>query len=89
MATGKPILIIQRMVNEEVNKISPSKRNVNYFRIRKNKMTFADFRHNVLQGNDFMYEERMEAVRKSFPNMDGNAGNKILEFLTNKLRGGK
>lgn len=52
-------------------------------------MTFADFRDNVLQGNDFMYEERMEAVRKAFPNMDGNAGNKILEFLTNKLRGGK
>ena len=89
MATGKPILIIQRMVNEEVNKISPINRNVNYFRIGKNKMTFADFRDNVLQGNDFMYEERMEAVRKAFPNMDGNAGNKILEFLTNKLRGGK
>ncbi|MDD6178847.1 MAG: CDP-glycerol glycerophosphotransferase family protein [Clostridium sp.] len=89
MVTGKPILIMQRMINEEVNKVSPINRNANYFRIGKNKMTFANFRDNVLQGIDFMYEERMETVRKAFPNMDGHAGDKILEFLINKLRGGK
>ena len=81
MVTGKPVLIFQKRVEEEIEKQSPLKRNVNYFRFGEESLSFEQFRDNVLTGKDPLYEKRIEAVQEAFPNLDGSAGEKIYSFL--------
>ena len=81
MVTGKPVLIFQKRVEEEIEKQSSLKRNVNYFRFGEESLSFEQFRDNVLTGKDPLYEKRIEAVQEAFPNLDGSAGEKIYSFL--------
>lgn len=89
MVTRKPILIMQRRIDAEIDKRSPINRNVNYFRVGKDRITFQQFRDNVIKGFDPLYELRMEAVKNAFPNLDGMAGEKIYNYLKRIYNGGK
>lgn len=89
MVTQKPILIMQRKIDVETDKRSPINRNVNYFRVGKDRITFQQFRDNVIKGFDPLYELRMEAVKRAFPNLDGTAGEKIYNYLKKTYNGGK
>lgn len=81
MVTGKPVFIFQKPMEEETVRNSPLNRNMNYFRLGKNKMSFQTFHDNVVSGKDSMREERMKAVWEAFPNRDGRAGEKIYQYL--------
>ncbi len=89
MATGKPILIFQRRMDDETMQKSPLNRNMNYFRFGKNKITFDEFRDNVINGIDPLYDKRLQAVKEAFPNWEGLAGEKIYQYLKYIYGGGK
>lgn len=81
MVTKKPILIMQKKMPQDIEQQSPLKRNINYFRLGEECISFEQFRDNVLTGKDPLYEKRIEAVQEAFPNLDGSAGEKIYSFL--------
>lgn len=89
MVTGKPILIFQRRMDAETMQRSPLNRNMNYFRVGKNKITFEEFRDNVINQIDPLYDKRIKAVREAFPNWEGLAGEKIYQYLKHIYRGGR
>lgn len=81
MVTKKPILIFQTRVAEKYIPQSPINTNTNYFRFGKGCYTFEQFRDNVIDGIDPKYEERVQEIERAFPNLDGQAGSKIYNFL--------
>ena len=83
MVTKKPVLIFQKRIPEELAEIAPLNRNINYFRLGQDRITFQEFRDHVLSGIDPLYENRMEAVWEAFPNKEGLAGEKIYQYLKN------
>lgn len=87
MVTGKPIMIFQRRMDEETERESPINRNLNYFRMGKNKLTFSQFRDNVINNIDPLYDIRKNAVATAFPNLNGDAGEKIYRYLKKKYKG--
>lgn len=89
MVTGKPILILQRRMGAETMQKSPLNRNMNYFRIGKNKISFDEFRDNVINEIDPLLDKRLKAVREAFPNWEGLAGEKIYQYLKCAYRGGE
>lgn len=88
MVTGKPVLIFQRRMDAATAAAAPLNRNMNYFRFGKNGITFAQFRDYILNGEDPLYEKRISAVRQAFPNLGGNAGKQIYEYLKNYAENG-
>ncbi len=88
MATGKPVQIFQTMVSEEFANRSPVDYRKCYFFFKKdNGMLFEDFMQMVLEGSDPKKEERLEMLKsRSFINMDGTAGEKILASLISSLK---
>ena len=87
MVTGKPILIMQKKMDDKTVEQSPIDRNKNYFRLGKDRITFSQFRDNVLKNFDPLYEERIKEVHRAFPNMNGDAGEKIYSYLKNTMEG--
>lgn len=85
IATGKPVQIFQSKQTEAGGKRSPLDYRTCYFSFKKDDgISFTQFIRMVLRGEDPMYEERMEMLRrKTFDNMDGSAGRKILDELIN------
>lgn len=83
LATGKPVQIFQSKPTEEGGKRSPIDFRKCYFFFKKDGgMTFYQFMKMVLENDDPMYEERMQMLsEKSFTNLDGTAGKKILNEL--------
>ncbi len=81
MVTGKPVLIFQKKTDAKIMQNSPLDRNINYFRLGKDKLTFEKFRDNVINQKDPLFEKRNQAVKDAFPNLDGLAGEKIFHYL--------
>lgn len=83
MVTEKPVLIFQKKISEELAEKAPLNRNINYFRLGQDRITFEEFRDNVLNGLDPLYDTRMKAVWDAFPNKEGMAGEEIYQYLKN------
>lgn len=81
MITQKPILIFQTRASEDAASRAPINCNVNYFRFGQGGMTFQRFRDNVITGTDDKYDARLHEIGQAFPNMNGDAGQKIYEYL--------
>lgn len=81
MVTGKPVLIFQKPMDKEVEAMAPLNRNTNYFAVGQGRISFAQFRDNVLHEIDPQYESRKIAVQCAFANCDGTAGSKIYHYL--------
>lgn len=74
MVTGKPTMIFQSQMSEEVAAQSPINRNLNYFRLGSNRIAFEEFVEMVSNDIDPLYEDRMKMIRLAFKNIDGSAG---------------
>jgi len=74
---GKPIYIYQTRLDKDVTKDSPVDYDVFYFRHGKNRTNFKTFLNYLDNGEDPLYEDRMNMLSKSFVNMDGGAGKAI------------
>lgn len=85
MVTGKPVLIFQKPLGKEANNRAPIKRNLNYFRIGENAISFKEFKQMVIENRDIMYDERMDMLRKAFLNLDGTAGEKSYWEIVNSI----
>lgn len=85
MVTEKQILIMQGKMDDQTEKAAPINRNINYFRVGKGKISFKEFRDNVVNGIDPLKKLRREEIEKAFPNLDGNAGEKIYKYLKNAI----
>ena len=81
MVTKKPALIFQTRLMEEMEKNALINLNVNYFRFGAGGMTFEEFRDNVIAGIDPKYQLRIDEINKAFPNLEGQAGNRIYKYL--------
>lgn len=81
MVLKKPIMLFQTRLSPAVVENAPINVNVNYFRFGKEFCSFAQFRDNVVQGIDSRYDERIEEIKKAFPNLDGKAGERIYNYL--------
>lgn len=85
MVLGKPVMIFQRKLSEEVIAQSPIDRNLNYFRFGSNGITFEKFVEMVSNGIDPLYEDRMKMIKYAFRNSDGSAGQKAYIRIKNEL----
>lgn len=87
MATGKPVQIFQSKPTQEGGERSPIDFRKCYFFFKKdNGMPFSQFMKLVLEDKDPMHDERMDMLsNKSFMNLDGTAGKKILQELLSEF----
>lgn len=82
MISGKPIYIYQHRLNENNCRKAPVSYLHNYYRAgRGEEAQFPKFIQMVLQGEDPLYEKRMEDVHRAFKTLDGTIGRKIYEKL--------
>lgn len=83
LVTGKPVLIFQSKPTPLGGARSPIDYGKCYFTFKKdNGMSYTQFIEMVLRGEDPAHDERMNMLReKSFANMDGSAGRRILDEL--------
>ena len=88
LVTGKPVLIFQSKPTALGGARSPIDYGKCYFTFKKDGgMTYTQFTEMVLEGKDPGHDERMKMLReKSFANMDGTAGKRILDELLGGLK---
>lgn len=85
MISGKPIYIFQHRLNENNCRNSPVSYIHNYYRARSGEEAqFPKFVQMILDGEDPLYEKRMEDVHRAFKNLDGTIGQMIYEKLKNE-----
>lgn len=88
MVTGKPVFILEKKNSDELNKISPVDYSYNYY-FENDNYYGGEFIQMVKSKNDYLYEKRMEMIRKAFVNsLDGNSGKKIYEHLKMEIING-
>ena len=82
MISGKPIYIYQHRLNEDNCRKSPVNYSNNYYRARPGEgRQFPKFIDMVLNGEDFLYEQRMADVHRAFSNLDGTIGKNVYQKL--------
>ena len=82
MISGKPIYIYEKRLNEDFCRKSPVNYLNNYYRGRgEEEPQFPKFVDMVLNGEDFLYEKRMEDVYRAFSNLDGTVGENVYKKL--------
>lgn len=82
MISGKPIYIDQWQLNAERCKNSPvDYSNIYYVGPADVKTLLADFIQMVLDGEDPLYEKRMEDVHRAFSNLEGTIGKNVYQEL--------
>lgn len=87
MISGKPIYIYQNRLNEEKTRKSPVSYINNYYKARPGeKPKFAEFVNMVLEGEDYLYDARMEDVRRAFDNLEGTIGLNLYNRLKNNWK---
>lgn len=85
MVTGKPICILQKENNKELNKTSPVNYSLNYY-CQGNELSEKRFVEMVINGEDPLYEDRMKMIKEALVNStDGSCGKKVYEYLKNEL----
>lgn len=76
MITGKPIYVLEKRNNKDINKISPVDYSFNYY-YKKGGCSVKKFTSMVIDEKDYFYEERMKIMKKSFINsVDASSGEK-------------
>lgn len=82
MISGKPIYIYQHRLNEDNCRKSPVNYSNNYYRARPGEeQQFPKFIDMVLNGEDFLYEQRIADVHRAFSNLDGTIGKNVYQKL--------
>lgn len=78
MISGKPVYIYQHKLKRENLKKSPVDYTNNYYRAKRGEEPqFPKFIEMVLKGEDYLYEQRMEDVRRAFTNLEGTIGQHV------------
>ena len=85
MVLGKPVMIFQRQLSDDVRSQSPIDRGLNYFRFGPNGMSFEEFINMVVDEKDPLKEERMKMIKQAFKNIDGSAGCRAYMELKSEL----
>lgn len=86
MISGKPVFLYERAWSEERSRNSPVNFRNNYFIEKDGKRNeIPEFIQMVLNGEDPLYEERMEDVRNAFGNLDGTIGKNVYRYLKEHL----
>lgn len=82
MISGKPIYIYQNRLNEDNCRKSPVNYSNNYYRAKSGEEPqFPKFVNMILDGEDFLYEQRMADVHRAFSNLEGTIGKNIYQKL--------
>jgi len=85
MVTGKPVLIIQTKISDEIAIRSPIDYRLNYYTIGSEKISVEKFVEMVLNGDDPLYEKRMKMINRAFLNLDGTVGEKVYRQVCNDI----
>lgn len=86
MISGKPVCIYQCRMNLENCKNSPVDYTNNYYMAEpRDGNKLSEFVQMVLEGKDYLYEERMADVHRAFANLDGTIGKEIYRELKNTI----
>ncbi len=82
MISGKPVYIYEGRLNEGNCRKSPMSYINNYYRARRGEgRMLPKFIEMVLNGDDPLYNKRMDDVHRAFTNLDGTIGKRIYEKL--------
>ena len=82
MISGKPIYIYQNRLNADNCRKSPVDYSNNYYRAKPGEEPqLPKFIRMVLNGEDFLYEQRMADVQRAFSNLEGTIGKNIYQKL--------
>ncbi|MGN0375541.1 MAG: CDP-glycerol glycerophosphotransferase family protein [Butyrivibrio sp.] len=82
MISGKPVYIYQHRLNSDNCRQSPVDYSNNYYRAKTGEEPqFPKFVGMVLNGEDFLYEQRMSDVHRAFSNLEGTIGKNIYQEL--------
>lgn len=85
MISGKPVYIYQSRYREDMSRKAPVCYNNNYYKCRRGEApTLPGFVDMVINGEDVLFEKRMEDVKRAFVNLDGKIGSRIYERLKNE-----
>lgn len=87
MISGKPVYIYQNRYNEDLCRKSPVSYINNYYKARSGEApTLERFVDMVVQGEDYLYDERMKDVERAFEILDGSVGEKVYYYLKNEWK---
>lgn len=85
MISGKPVYVYEHRLNPDNCQNSPVNYNNLYYQAAPGEEAkFPGFVQMILDGEDYMKEERMADVHRAFSNLDGTIGRNIYEELRAK-----